>query len=50
MQSRELTEQQCTALISTGYLMPIVNTIENDELKEKLREELEGKIAELCSM
>ncbi|MBQ6221662.1 MAG: SufD family Fe-S cluster assembly protein [Solobacterium sp.] len=50
MQSRGLTEQQCTALISTGYLMPIVNTIENDELKEKLREELEGKIAELCSM
>ncbi len=50
MQSRGLSEQQCTALLSTGYLMPIVDTIENEELKGILRAELEEKIAELCSI
>lgn len=50
MQSRGLTEQQCTALLSTGYLMPIVDTIGNEELRNTLRAELEEKIAELCSI
>lgn len=50
MMSRGLTPQQCTTLISTGYLMPITEVIDNDELREKLAGEMERKIGELCSM
>ena len=50
MMSRGLTPQQCTTLISTGYLMPITEVIDNEELRETLRSEMERKIAELCSM
>ncbi len=50
LMSRGLSPQQCTSLISTGYLLPIADTIDNPELKEKLKEEMERKIAELCSM
>lgn len=48
MQSRGLSDQQCTSLISTGYLLPITETLDNDALKAKLKEEMERKIAELC--
>lgn len=50
MQTRGLTTNQCTALISEGYLSPVVNIIDDENLKETLKEELEGKIGELCSM
>ena len=50
MMSRGLSVQQCTSLISTGYLMPITKVIENEELRNMLAEEMERKIAELCSM
>ena len=50
MMSRGLSVEQCTALLSTGYLMPIMETIDNPGLKETLKEELERKIGELCSM
>ncbi len=50
MMSRGLTMAQCTQLISTGYLLPIAATIDNEDLQKKLREELEEKIERLCSM
>lgn len=50
MESRGLTQKQCTGLISTGYLMPAAEVIEDEELKKTLKKELEGKIAELCLM
>ena len=50
MQSRGLTPKQCTALISTGYLMPVTQVIDNPQLRDELKEELERKISELCSM
>ncbi|HCK87575.1 MAG TPA: ABC transporter ATP-binding protein, partial [Erysipelotrichaceae bacterium] len=50
MMSRGLNLQQCTSLISTGYLMPITEVIANEELRTKLREELERKMSDLCSM
>ena len=50
MMSRGLNLQQCTSLISTGYLMPITEVITNEELRTKLREELERKMSDLCSM
>ena len=48
MMTRGLSVQECTSLISTGYLMPITETIDNEELKTTLTQELERKMAELC--
>ena len=48
LMSRGLSVKQCTSLISTGYLMPITETLNNDELKDKLKEEMERKLEELC--
>lgn len=50
LMSRGLSPQQCISLISTGYLLPITETLNNDTLKEMLKDEMERKIAELCSM
>ncbi|MCR5230883.1 MAG: SufD family Fe-S cluster assembly protein [Solobacterium sp.] len=50
MMSRGLNVQQCTSLISTGYLMPITETLQNEDLRSALRNEMERKISELCSM
>lgn len=47
LMSRGLSVQQCTSLIATGYLMPITETINNDTLKEKLKEEMERKLQTL---
>ena len=49
MMSRGLSVAECTKLISTGYLMPVTEVIDNEELREKLRNEMERKISELCS-
>lgn len=48
LQTRGLTLSQCTALISAGYLMPVTETIENETLKQVLKEEMERKIEHLC--
>ena len=50
LMSRGLDNKQCLSLISKGYLLPIVDLIENDEIKEKLSIELERKIEEICLM
>ena len=50
LQSRGLSPQQCTALISTGYLLPVTEVIHDEKLKESLKNELEEKISQLCSM
>ena len=50
MMSRGLSVQECTSLISTGYLLPIAETLDNEELKQALKDEMERKISELCSM
>ncbi len=50
MMSRGLTLAQCTSLIATGYLMPITDTLPNEELRASLKQEMERKITELCSM
>ena len=47
MQTRGLSLSQCISLISTGYLLPIVDTIADETLKGKLREQLEKEMAEL---
>ncbi len=50
MMSRGLNLKECTMLISLGYLLPITDIIDNEEMRKTLREELERKIAELCLM
>ena len=47
MQSRGLTVRQCTSLISAGYLMPVTQFIDDETLKNTLRDELERKMVEL---
>ena len=47
MQTRGLTMSQCISLISTGYLLPIADTIKDETLREKLREQLEKEMAAL---
>ncbi len=47
LRSRGLSEKECTMLISTGYLMPVAEFIDNEELKTRLREQLEKRMAEL---
>ncbi len=47
MMSRGLTLQQCTALLSAGYLMPVADVIDNPEIQAVLREELERKLSAL---
>ena len=50
MMSRGLDIKQCTTLISLGYLLPILDFISDEELKETMKNELERKIMETCSM
>lgn len=47
LMSRGLTLPQVTALISSGYLMPVADVIENEEVRSVLREELERKLSAL---
>ena len=45
LMSRGLTMAQVTALISSGYLMPVADVIDNEEVRNALREELERKLS-----
>lgn len=46
LQTRGLSVPQCVSLIATGYLMPIVETVSDENLRNTLKEELERKLAE----
>ena len=48
LMSRGLSNKECLMLISSGYLLPIVDVIEDETLKLKLKDELERKIRQLC--
>ena len=47
MMSRGLTVSQCTSLLSAGYLLPVVDVIDNEEVSNALRSELERKLSAL---
>ena len=47
MMSRGLSLSQCTALLSAGYLMPVADVIDNEEVRNALRNELERKLSAL---
>ena len=44
LNSRGLTELEAKQLITKGYLLPIINYIDDDTLKERFIAELEGVI------
>lgn len=50
MMSRGLSMDECTTLISKGYLLPITDNIEDETLKNTLINELERKIEDICLM
>ena len=50
MQSRGLTIGDVMALVSTGYLLPIADFIDNKELRESLRSNIESMVNKECSM
>ncbi len=50
LQSRGLNRQEITKLITYGYLLPIAENIEHEELKELCKEEITKKVDALCLM
>ncbi len=50
MQSRGLSRNQATQLIAIGYLMPITEVIDDNELKEYLKNQIIEKVGSICSM
>jgi Fe-S cluster assembly protein SufD len=48
LQSRGMSRSESLKLITLGYLMPIVDVIENEVVKEALREAVIQKVAESC--
>ncbi len=50
MQSRGLSEMESTALLMSGYLMPIARAIEDEELSEHVKQLIASKVDEICSI
>ncbi len=50
LQSRGLSRAQAVQLVTTGYLLSIVDVFENEEIKEMYKEEVAKKVSEWCSM
>ena len=44
LMSRGLNTQQALGLLSIGYLMPITQFFEDDEMNMKMKEEMEKKV------
>lgn len=47
LMSRGLSVEDCTSLVSAGYLYPIFESIKDEDIKNKLKESLERKLASL---
>lgn len=50
MQSRGLRINEIMALISFGYLLPIADMIENDQMRDRLKQSIESKVSNECLM
>lgn len=48
MQSRGLSRHQATQLITTGYLLPITDEIEEEALRKRCRDEIELRVNQAC--
>jgi Fe-S cluster assembly protein SufD len=44
LQSRGLSTKQAVGLLSVGYFLPVIDMVEDEELKENLRQEMESKV------
>lgn len=44
LQSRGLSKSAAMGLLSIGYFMPVIDMIEEESLRSKIREEMEGKV------
>ncbi|NLC34273.1 MAG: hypothetical protein GX760_03300 [Erysipelothrix sp.] len=50
MQSRGLSKMEATALLMSGYLLPIARAIEDEELRVHVQELIAVKVDEICSI
>lgn len=50
LQARGLSEMEATALLMSGYLMPIAHAIEDEELSEYVKGLIASKVEEICSI
>jgi len=50
MESRGLSHQQALSLITIGYLMPVTQAIADHDVNEMLRQEIETKVYQQCSI
>ena len=50
LQSRGLTKAQATQLITLGALMPIAEVLSDASMKAQMRNKIEAKVNEVCSM
>ena len=44
LQSRGLTKKQAIGLLSVGYFLPVLDLIEDKDLKQQLQQEMESKV------
>lgn len=44
LQSRGLSTKQAVGLLSVGYFLPVIDLVEDEELKDSLRQEMESKV------
>ena len=49
MQSRGMSRAQAIQLLTIGYLLPIVNVIDDERVQQQIREEIEKKV-QLCKI
>jgi Fe-S cluster assembly protein SufD len=50
LQSRGLSRSESLKLITLGYLLPIIEVIDDDNIKERLSLEISKKVSESCLM
>jgi len=50
LQSRGLTRKEATQLITYGYLLPVTDGIEDEQLRTHCRNEIEMRVNQSCSM
>ncbi len=50
LQSRGLSRSESLKLITLGYLLPIIEVIDNEAIKERLSQEITKKVSESCLM
>lgn len=50
LQSRGLNKAEATNLVTVGYLVPIITSIQDEEYQAQMKERITKKVEEICSM